>query len=173
MAQVYFLTFLVATALTLRHVRTPARLGRLLLVQAPVLVLAVLWALNPYLGLRTSGSFTMFSNLRTESPSPNHLFMPSWRLTSWQDDMVLLTSSSDDQLREGADNELAVPLVTLRRMATEDPDLEVTGVLHGRVVTWGPGEGQTALEPLPWWMQKVFLLRPVPTDDDRPFCSQS
>ena len=43
----------------------------------------------------------MFSNLRTESPDPNHLFMPSWRLTDWQDDMVILISSTDAELQSG------------------------------------------------------------------------
>lgn len=172
LAQLYFLSILVATALALRAGRSGSRIGRPLLVQVPVLALAVLWALNPYLGLRTTGSFTMFSNLRTESPSPNHLFMPSWRVTSWQDDMVVLVSSNDEELGTGADNGLSLPLVALRRMAMDDPGLVVTGRLDGQVVTWGPGAGQTALEPLPRWVYKVFLLRPV-NADDQPFCSQS
>lgn len=170
--QAYFIGLLLATALTVREHRASAPLGRIRLVHVPVLALAVLWALNPYLGLRTTGSFTMFSNLHTESPSPNHLFMPSLRLTDWQDDMVTLVASNDAELRSGADNRLAVPLVALRRMATDDPDLEVTGILHGTEVTYGPGPGQVRLEPLPWWQHKMFLLRPV-TTDDRPFCSQS
>ena len=170
--QFYFVAILLAAALTLREGRAGARLGRLRLVHLPVLALAVLWALNPYLGLRTTGSFTMFSNLRTESPDPNHVFMPSWRVTSWQDDMVTLESSNDDELRAGAKNNMALPLVALRRMAMDDRGLEVTGTLHGQSMTWGPGKGQHELAPLPWWEYKVFLFRPV-TTDGRPFCSQS
>jgi hypothetical protein len=98
--------------------------------------------------------------------------MPSWRLADWQDDMVTLTSSNDEELRMGAKNKMALPLVALRRMAMDDPNLEVTGTLHGRQVTWGPDEGQVSLDPLPWWQYKVFLFRPV-TTDGRPFCSQS
>ena len=175
--QFYFLPFLIATALALRELRAARkpsrtlRLGRVHLVHVPVLLLALAWVLNPYLGLRTTGTNTMFSNLRTESPNPNHLFMPSLRLTDWQDDMVVLVSSTDAELQAGADNDLAVPLVALRRIAMDRPELEVTGVLDGQTVTFGPQEGQTELEPLPAWHYRLFLLRPVPTTD-APFCPQ-
>jgi hypothetical protein len=170
--QFYFVSILAATALVLRERHSVSPIGRVRLVHLPVLALAVLWALNPYLGLRTTGSFTMFSNLRTESPSPNHVFMPTLHVTDWQDDMVTLTSSNDAQLQAGARNDLALPLHALRRMAMDDQDLQVTGVLHGRTVTWGNGEGQTRLSPIPYWQYKVFLFRPV-TTDGRPFCSAS
>lgn len=170
--QFYFVSLLAATALAVRENRQGSPLGRVRLVHVPVIALAVMWALNPYLGLRTTGSFTMFSNLRTEAPSPNHVFMPSLRVTDWQDDMVTLQSSTDDELEAGARNKMALPLVALRRMAMDNPDLEVTGVIHGESVTWGTGDGQTRLALLPYWQYKLFLFRPV-TTDGRPFCSQS
>ena len=76
----------------------------------PVLLLAIVWALNPYLGLRTTGANTVFSQPPHRVPDPNHLFMPSWRLTDWQEDMVVLVSSTDAELQAGADNDLALPL---------------------------------------------------------------
>ncbi len=174
--QFYFVPLLIAALLAVREL--PARgmgerapIGRIQPLHVPVLLLCLLWVLNPYLGLRTTGTNTMFSNLRTESPSPNHLFMPSWRLTDWQDDMVVLVSSTDEELQAGADNDLAVPLVALRRIAMDRPGIEVTGVLDGETVTFGPGEGQTKLEPLAAWQYRLFLLRPVPTTD-APFCPQ-
>lgn len=174
--QFYFVPLLLATFLAAREQWADGsgrrlRLGRIQLLHVPVLLLALVWVLNPYLGLRTTGTNTMFSNLRTESPDPNHLFMPSWRLTDWQDDMVTLVSSTDPELQAGADNELAVPLVALRRIAMDRPGFEVTGVLDGKTVTFGPEEGQTELEPLPDWQYRLFLLRPVPTTD-APFCPQ-
>lgn len=170
--QFYFVALLVATALAVRQQRASSPIGRIRLTHVPILALAVLWAMNPYLGMRTTGSFTMFSNLRTESPRPNHVFMPSLRLVDWQDDMVTLTSSNDDQLKAGASNEMALPLIALRRMAMDDPHLQVTGVLHGRTVSWGNDDGQTKLPPIAYWQYKLLLFRPV-TTDGRPFCSQS
>jgi hypothetical protein len=172
--QFYFIPLMLATALAVREHRGlgQVRLGRAhVLLHVPILLLAVVWALNPYLGLRTTGANTMFSNLRTESPDPNHLFMPSWRLTDWQDDMVVLRSSTDPELQAGADNDLAIPLVALRRIAMDRPGFEVTGELDGETVTFGPKDGQTELEPLPAWQHRLFLLRPVPTTD-APFCPQ-
>ena len=170
--QFYFVTLLACTAAAVVALRRGARLGAIRAYHLPVLILAVLWALNPYLGLRTTGSFTMFSNLRTEAPAPNHLFMPALRTLDWQKDMVTLRSSNDKELTTGAERELAVPLGALRRIAMDDPELEVTGVLHGRSTTWGPRDGQTVLPPLSWWEYKLFLFRPV-TTDGRPFCAQS
>lgn len=170
--QVYFVAVLLATAMTLRRTCSTAPLGRVSWIHVPVLALAVLWALNPYLGLRTTGSFTMFSNLRTEGPQPNHLFMPSWRLTTWQDDMVTLDASSDTAARTGVDGEVTLPMVSLRRLATVDPSMQVSGTIDGRSVTWGPGPDQELLEPLPWWQYKLFFLRPVESDG-RPYCSSS
>jgi hypothetical protein len=171
--QFYFVPLIIATALAVRQHRgsRQARIGRAHPLHVPVLLLAVLWALNPYLGLRTTGVNTMFSNLRTESPAPNHLFMPSWRVTDWQDEMVVLQSSTDPELQAGADNDLALPLVALRRIAMDRPGFEVTGVVDGETVTYGPGEGQVDLEPLPGWHHRLFLLRPVPTTE-APFCPQ-
>lgn len=171
--QFYFVPLLLATVLAVRDNgwRSQVRLGRVHLLHVPVLLLALVWVMNPYLGLRTTGTNTMFSNLRTESPSPNHLFMPSWRLTTWQDDMVILKSSTDAELQTGAENDLAVPLIALRRLAMERPGFEVTGIFEGEMVTFGPAPDQVELEPLPVWQHRLFLLRPVPTTN-APFCPQ-
>jgi hypothetical protein len=50
----------------------------------------VFFAMNPYLGLRTAGTFTMFSNLRTEGDASNHLLLGSNPLKLWgyQEDVV-------------------------------------------------------------------------------------
>ena len=57
---------------------------------AVVPALVVLWALQPYLGLRTAGCFTMFSNLRTEGEESNHLLLGSnpLKVFDYQEDLV-------------------------------------------------------------------------------------
>src|SRR5918997_3789390 len=54
------------------------------------LVLLFLYGMTPYLGLRTTGNFTMFSNLRTEGTSSNHLLLRSNPVKVWgyQEDVV-------------------------------------------------------------------------------------
>ncbi len=50
----------------------------------------IFYGMNPYLGLRTAGTFTMFSNLRTEGETSNHLLFASNPLKFWgyQEDVV-------------------------------------------------------------------------------------
>ena len=43
-------------------------------------VLIVVFALSPYMGLRSKGTFTMFSNLKVEGGSNNHILIPQWDL---------------------------------------------------------------------------------------------
>ena len=58
---------------------------------------SVLHGLTGYLGLRTAGNFTMFSNLRTEGPRSNHLLLGSNPLKVWgyQEDVVRFTAFDD------------------------------------------------------------------------------
>jgi hypothetical protein len=59
--------------------------------------LLVLHGLTGYLGLRTAGNFTMFSNLRTEGTRSNHLLLGSNPLKVWgyQEDVVRFTAFDD------------------------------------------------------------------------------
>lgn len=153
--------------------RFPRRaFGRLVAAQVVVAVLVGCWAASPYVGLRTTGVFTMFSGIRTEGAAPNHLFIPSIRVTDWQDDLVVIDSSNDAEINTAGGREIGIPLMALRRRATAFPDLVVKGRLDGRPVEYGPGAGQTHLEPLPWWQAKLLLFRPVAVGD-QPFCSMS
>lgn len=171
-AQLYLLALLLAALWTWRRPAGRRSLGRPMLVHVPVLVLAVLWALNPYLGLRTTGVFTMFSGVQTEGGRANHLVLPTAHLTSWQDNLVTVEGSNDPVLEGSTKYDLAIPLLALRRMAQNDPGLTVTGTLDGRPVDLGPNEGQVHLEPLPYWQYKLLHYRPIPIGDT-PFCSIS
>jgi hypothetical protein len=171
-AQIYLLAILVAAIRTWRGTKPRATIGGLAWFQVPVLALAIAWALSPYLGLRTTGVFTMFSGIRTEGAAPNHVFMPHLRLAHWQDELVTIDASNDPALASSTRFRLAVPLVALRAMAMDDPDLTVRGVLNGRAVTFGPRAGESRLEPLPYWEKKLLHFRPVPTGE-APFCSIS
>lgn len=154
---------------------TPApagSIGRPSLRSLPLLLALVVWAASPYLGLRTTGVFTMFSSVRTEGDVGNHLFLPSYRVVDWQEDLVVIQESNDPAMDGAEGGRLALPLLGLRRLAMDDPDLVVTGDLHGKRLTWGPGEGQRELEPLPWWQYRLVLFRPVPVDGS-PYCTVS
>ncbi|NPC43552.1 hypothetical protein [Nocardioides sp. zg-1230] len=171
-AQLYLLAVLIAALWTWRRPAQRRPFGRPMLVHVPVLVLAVLWGLSPYLGLRTTGVFTMFSGVQTEGQQANHLLLPTSHLTTWQEELVTIRGSNDPVLAGATKYDLAIPLLALRRMAQDDPDLTVAGIVEGRPVEFGPGEGQVDLAPLPYWQYKLLHFRPIPLGD-KPFCSIS
>lgn len=171
-AELYLLAVLLVALWTWPR-RFPRRaFGHVVVVQLLVALLVGCWAASPYLGLRTTGVFTMFSGIRTEGGAPNHLFIPSMRITTWQDDLVVIDSSNDPAFDSAGGREIGTPLMALRRRATAFPGLEVKGHLDGKAVEYGPGAGQTHLAPLPWWQSKLLLFRPVAVGD-KPFCSMS
>ncbi|MEO0836750.1 MAG: hypothetical protein AAFY16_12415, partial [Cyanobacteria bacterium J06642_3] len=62
-----------------------------------------LWAMTPYLGLRTAGNFSMFSNLRTERDVSNHLLLGSnpGKIWNYQEDVVKFIDINDEQAKVG------------------------------------------------------------------------
>lgn len=61
----------------------------------PVYALLVVFGMSNYLGLRTAGTFSMFSNLKTEGPSSNHLLLGSNPIKFWnfQEDIVFINEA--------------------------------------------------------------------------------
>jgi hypothetical protein len=78
--------------------------------------------LTPYLGLRTAGNFSMFSNLRTEGESSNHLLLEHNPLKLWdyQDDVVWIVDIDDRYGRiihhyDGSPRGYALPVIEFRK----------------------------------------------------------
>ena len=84
--------------------------------------LLVFVGLTPYLGLRTAGNFSMFSNLRTEGERSNHLLLGANPLKVWgfQDDVVWIIDIDDrygDVIHhyDGGPRGYALPVVEFRK----------------------------------------------------------
>ena len=86
------------------------------------LLLIILHGITPYLGLRTAGNFSMFSNLRTEGTQSNHLLLGSNPLKIWgyQEDSVEVLEFDDEYLTQAYNfDELeryTLPMVELRKL---------------------------------------------------------
>ena len=67
------------------------------------IALLFLYAATPYLGLRTAGNFSMFSNLRTEGATSNHLLLKNNPLKIWnyQEDVVKVIEIDDEKAKIG------------------------------------------------------------------------
>lgn len=56
--------------------------------------------ITPYLGLRTSPAFSMFSNIQTLDTKWNHLFLPkSFKIFPWEEDLALVTATTSPILQ--------------------------------------------------------------------------
>jgi hypothetical protein len=135
--------------------------------QVVLLLLCVVWALNPYVGFRTTASFTMFSGLVTEGPGTNHFFMPSVHVVGYQNDLVEVLDADDERYRALADTGQAVPYFEVQRAAAEQVTL--TGRRDGRPLSIVDGVGPvTPPNPI---LAKLWLFRAVPADDGVPQCT--
>lgn len=172
LSEAYLSAILVAALLVWRRPRAVQPIGRPRWFLLALAALLFAWAASPYLGLRTTSVFTMFSSLRTEGTHSNHLFLPTLHLTHWQDDLVVIDSANSPTIGDGRPGSLAVPLVQLRQLARSEPGLVVVGQLHGRKVTFGPHSGQRQFAALNYWQEKYLLFRPVVVEG-RNRCSNS
>lgn len=86
------------------------------------LLLIVLHGITPYLGLRTAGNFSMFSNLRTEGDRSNHFLLSSNPLKIWdyQEDSVEVLEFDDKDLTQAYNldslERFTLPIVELKKL---------------------------------------------------------
>ena len=120
-----------------------------------------------YIGLRTTGVLSMFSNLRTEGPGDNHLVLPTFDLFTLQQTAVIVESSSDPIVDELATFGGAIPVSALRRLAEEDNSFEVVGTIDGERVEVSAADGD--LPGLSWLERKTQAFRAFAAGDQR-FC---
>ncbi len=147
----------------------PTRLGRLRPGDSIVVAAVVLVAAGPYLGFGTAPAFTPFSNLRTEGPGTNHLFLPSIHLIDQPNQILRIESASSPELEELVDEGFGLVGASARVAAATDPDLILVGMFtpSGRAIS---GPAAEALEPPSFWERRVLSFRPV-ADPDAPRCT--
>lgn len=138
----------------------------------PLWILPLLVVLNgacPYLDLKTTTAFSMFSNLRTEDGHNNHLFLPRLPLFGYQDDLVEVREANDPRLAGLARSGDLLPWFEFRRIAsTTRPGTVIRCRRNGEELVLrrdDPSpESREAFTPHPWWMAKLLVFRPI-----RPF----
>jgi hypothetical protein len=132
---------------------------------APIVV--IVNALTPYLGLKTQDTFTMYSNMQTEAGHWNHELVPQdVQVFPYQNDLVRIVDSSDEDLIEAAQNDREWVWWELRAWAADNPDEWVEYERDGEVVRADPAGDHPELgdDPNPV-LQKLVLFRDVPTED--------
>lgn len=140
--------------------------------------LVVLNSASPYIGFKTENNVAMYSNMRTEGGVNNHLLLPAVPLFHFQDDLVEVVDSNNEEILKlkthparygfvGQEFDVYVTYFELRRAVNEveDPDLEITYLRNGEMRTFKRGAEDNAdanLDvPLPLLLEKVGYFRPV------------
>jgi len=96
----------------------------------------LLAAAAPYVGARTQLSFSMFSNLRTETAA-NHLFLPQLDVFDIQGDLVTIVESPHARFADISGPELVVPSYEVgRRLALVDAVESITVFEGGHETTY-------------------------------------
>ena len=150
------------------------KLGRLLWI-FPTLVL--INGLSPYLGLKTTTAFSMFSNLRTEGGQSNHFFLSNIGLFKYQEDLVEVVDSNDAHFLGLIDSGDLIPWFEFRRMSSmsDRDDAAITCIRNGRRLVLKrddpSDESQEAFTPHPWLVDKFLHFRSIsPFDQPQKCC---
>jgi len=113
------------------HFRFPSKI---------ILILPLLLFVNgasPYLGLKNTLSFSMYSNLKTEAGQSNHFLIPaSWQIAHYQKDLVTIISSSDPLLSHFSKPTWKLPLFSGFEVFFQGIDRTGQTVLDGEPPTW-------------------------------------
>ncbi|MFI5323067.1 MAG: hypothetical protein ACHQ6U_05960 [Thermodesulfobacteriota bacterium] len=89
-------------------------------------LLVIINGLSPYLGLKTQTSWSMFSNLRTENGSSNHLIIRHpYYLADYQNDLVKIVHSSDPHLNAFREKGYLIPYFELHCYLSRKADNNV------------------------------------------------
>jgi hypothetical protein len=184
---VWVLTWGVLLAVNWRHwlVVAPAprrAFGAGHAIFAGALVLILVNAASPYLGLKTRFSFTMFSNLQTEPGRWNHVVIPeAVRIFDAQRGLVEFGDVSDpvlaariadysgpDRWSSGAEHSPSamVPLLAAQAMVADFPNATVSYQMNGETRVAAP----VATDPIlgvdiPLIVRKLGGFRPLDAED--------
>ena len=120
-------------------------------------------ALSPYVGLKTTASLTMYSNLRTEGDRWNHLVLPeAMQVFGFQDDLVTIIRTDDPKLAELARNGDQMVWFSFAEHRRHHPDHDVELERDGRALRLERGQGLGDLDTPPHALAKVMSFRTVP-----------
>lgn len=126
-----------------------------------LLVVLLLNVASPYLGGKTTSSFTMFSNLRTEGGTSNHFVLPRLEWDSPQDDLVYIRRSTNEALQRAADEDFLLTYHEMRRTLSADPSAQISFRHQGVEYDLAEAREHPYLVSLsPLW-SKLLHFRPV------------
>ena len=108
-----------------------------------LLLFLIINAATPYLGIKTIGTFTMYSNLQTENSSSNHFLVDRYFGSMPLDDMVEVISSDHSVLNSFAQSGYWITNHELTRILSESPTSSVQFQRGGETFDINPAGSST------------------------------
>ncbi len=138
---------LIHLAWTLRDMTATNTLSwRISRLQGALILLLLVNISAPYLGLKTTGTFTMYSNLQTADRRSNHFIVPRGPFETRQDDLVRVVASSDSGLKRIGERGSYITWHELRRRLSRHPEASISYVRNdGELVTLAKAREDPAL----------------------------
>ena len=125
--------------------------------------LALLNGVTPYVGVKTTYSWNMYSNLVTVPGRSNGLLVPTgWRWTDRQQDLVEVVSSADGSLNVYAQERYLLTFNSLRAYTASHADTSLSYVRGGvRFDVAHTQEDPALSRPVGGWERRVFAYRAI------------
>lgn len=96
-----------------------------------LLLLLFLNVATPYLGIKTTGTFTMYSNLQTENGGSNHFIAGSVPFDMPMDDIVQIEGSNHPHLARLSEQSERITYHEFRRIVSDRKDINATYIRGG------------------------------------------
>lgn len=131
-------------------------------------ILLLLNSVCPYLGLKTESTFTMFSDLKTESNEWNHVVLPKdIQVFPYQSDIVRIIASSDPYFSFLARSRQRLPFEEFHRETYLRLDASVSYERAGVVYSLDKIGDDPVLSRKPsLFVRKVMKFRPISSHDE-------
>jgi len=123
---------------------------------------------SPYMGIKTAGTFTMYSNLNTYDSRSNHFFLPRFPWQSLHDDLVEIVATSNEDLEVLRRNGLRVTWHELRRQLARNPESSISFIRDGQLYEYERADQNPELIRLHPVLHKLVWHRP--DDSINPRC---
>lgn len=155
---------MVVAALRARRGGAPVRLalGSFRPTHYALLLLGLANVASPYLGVKTSGTYTMYSNLDVYEGRSNHYLVPRFGTGTLQDDLVEVVDSSNEKLRSLRDDGLLLTWHELRRVLARDPEASVRYRRGGALFDYARAADNAELTSLDPVLHRLVGHRPHP-----------
>jgi hypothetical protein len=129
-------------------------------VQTVIFGVLLLNVSSPYLGIKTAGTFTMYSNLQTSGLESNHFLFGRTPFYTRMDDLVKIIESSDRRLSDISERDVSISMHELRRELAKNPEASITFSRGDEVIQLvHAGKGDPSLTRMDPLMHKLVGYR--------------